>query len=103
MALALSVLDQFLYTLITRMRPTTSLGGIGLLTTTLVALLLLAFANRAIGRWLRNPVPATKAHPTLIDAGPAVPVLVGLAPYVCYAASPHWRLRGRFVTGVFKG
>lgn len=76
--LALYVLGQLIVTLLTRTRPDTSLLGIGWLAATLIAMLVLAYGKRVTGRALGNPVLATEAHVTLIDALLAAAVLVGL-------------------------
>ncbi len=76
--LALYILGQFAYTLITRTRPDTSALGIGWLAATLIAMLLLAYGKRVTGRALGNPVLMTEGHVTLIDALLAAAVLAGL-------------------------
>jgi len=77
-ALALYILGQEAFTLILGIRPTTSVGGIAWLAATLIAMLLLSQGKRITGRQLGNPVLATEAHVTLIDAYLAAAVLVGL-------------------------
>lgn len=77
-ALALYILAQTAYTLIARVRPAPSAGGIVWLAATLVAMLLLASGKRATGKQLGNPVLATEARVTLIDAALAAAVLAGL-------------------------
>ncbi len=77
-ALALYILGQEAFTVISGVRPTTSAGGIAWLAATLIAMLLLAQGKRITGRQLGNPVLATEAHVTLIDAYLAAAVLVGL-------------------------
>jgi len=77
-ALALYILGQEAFTLISGIRPTTSVGGIAWLAATLIAMLLLSQGKRITGRQLGNPVLATEAHVTLIDAYLAAAVLVGL-------------------------
>jgi divalent metal cation (Fe/Co/Zn/Cd) transporter len=77
-ALALYILGQTAYTLITRSHPAPSPGGIAWLAATLVAMLLLAQGKRITGRQLGNPVLSTEARVTLIDAALAAAVLVGL-------------------------
>lgn len=77
-ALAVYVLGQFLYTLITRTHPDSSLLGIGWLAATLVAMLLLAYGKGVTGHALGNPVLTTESHVTLIDALLAAVVLAGL-------------------------
>lgn len=54
--LAVYILGQLLITLLTRTHPSTSLLGIGWLTLTLVAMLLLAYGKHVTGRQLGNPV-----------------------------------------------
>jgi divalent metal cation (Fe/Co/Zn/Cd) transporter len=77
-ALAVYILGQEAFTVIAGIRPTTSVGGIVWLAATLIAMLLLAQGKRITGRQLGNPVLATEAHVTLIDAYLAAAVLVGL-------------------------
>lgn len=77
-ALAVYVLSQFLFTLITRTRPDTSPLGIVWLAATLAAMLLLAYGKGITGRALENPVLTTESHVTLIDALLAAVVLAGL-------------------------
>lgn len=76
--LALYVLGQFMVTLVTQTRPSTSPLGIAWLGATLIAMLLLAYGKRVTGRALGNPVLTTEAHVTLIDALLAAAVLLGL-------------------------
>lgn len=76
--LALYVLGQFIGTLVTQTRPSTSPLGIGWLAATLIAMLLLAYGKRVTGRALHNPVLTTEAQVTLIDALLAAAVLLGL-------------------------
>jgi len=77
-ALAVYILGQEAFTVTAGIRPTTSVGGIVWLAATLIAMLLLAQGKRITGRQLGNPVLATEAHVTLIDAYLAAAVLVGL-------------------------
>lgn len=77
-ALAVYILGQEAFTFIAGIRPTTSVGGIAWLAATLIAMLLLAQGKRITGRQLGNPVLATEAHVTLIDAYLAAAVLAGL-------------------------
>jgi divalent metal cation (Fe/Co/Zn/Cd) transporter len=77
-ALALYILGQMAYTLLTRSHPAPSVGGIAWLAATLVAMLLLSQGKRITGQQLGNPVLMTEAHVTLIDALLAAAVLVGL-------------------------
>lgn len=77
-ALALYVLVQAAYTLLTRSHPAQSPGGIAWLAATLVAMLLLAWGKLVTGRQLGNAVLLTEARVTLIDGILAAAVLVGL-------------------------
>ncbi len=77
-ALALYIVAQTAYTLITRGHPAPSGGGIAWLAATLIAMLLLASGKRRTGRALGNQVLLTEARVTLIDAALAAAVLVGL-------------------------
>ncbi len=77
-ALAVYILGQTAYTLLTGSHPAPSPGGIAWLAATLVAMLLLAHGKRITGRQLGNPVLSTEARVTLIDAALAAAVLVGL-------------------------
>ncbi len=77
-ALAVYILGQTAYTLLTVSHPAPSPGGIAWLAATLVAMLLLAQGKRITGRQLGNPVLSTEARVTLIDAALAAAVLVGL-------------------------
>lgn len=77
-ALAVYILGQTAYTLLTGSHPAPSPGGIAWLAATLVAMLLLAQGKRITGRQLGNPVLSTEARVTLIDAALAAAVLVGL-------------------------
>jgi divalent metal cation (Fe/Co/Zn/Cd) transporter len=76
--LALYILGQLAYTLLTRQHPKPSLLGTLWLAATLVAMLLLAYGKRATGAALGNPVLSTEAHVTLIDALLAAAVFIGL-------------------------
>jgi divalent metal cation (Fe/Co/Zn/Cd) transporter len=86
-ALALYILAQTAYTLLSRHHPGHSTGGIIWLAATLIAMLLLAWGKRVTGRRLGNPVLVTEARVTLIDAALAAAVLVGL---VLNAALGWW-------------
>ncbi len=77
-ALALYVLAQAAFTLLTGAHPGQSPGGIAGLAATLVVMLLLAWGKLATGRQLANPVLLTEARVTLIDGILAAAVLVGL-------------------------
>jgi divalent metal cation (Fe/Co/Zn/Cd) transporter len=76
--LALYILGQLAYTLLTRQHPRPSLLGTLWLAATLIAMLLLAYGKRVTGAALGNPVLSTEAHVTLIDALLAAAVFVGL-------------------------
>jgi len=77
-ALAVYILGQEAVTVIAGICPTTFVGGIVWLAATLIAMLLLSQGKRITGRQLGNPVLATEAHVTLIDAYLAAAVLSGL-------------------------
>lgn len=77
-ALALYVLGQTAYTLLTLGHPLPSVGGIIWLAATLVAMLLLSYGKRVTGKQLGNVVLTTEARVTLIDAALAAAVLAGL-------------------------
>jgi divalent metal cation (Fe/Co/Zn/Cd) transporter len=77
--LALYVLAQSIRTLLAQEHPATSPTGIAWLAATLVAMLLLSQGKRNTGKELGNPVLATEAQVTLIDAYLAAAVLLGLA------------------------
>ncbi len=76
--LAIYILGQSAYTLISRSRPDTSPGGIAWLSLTLVAMLLLAWGKKTTGEKIHNPVLITEGRVTLIDGILAAAVLVGL-------------------------
>jgi divalent metal cation (Fe/Co/Zn/Cd) transporter len=76
--LALYIVGQFAYTLLSRTRPDTSALGIAWLAATLIAMLLLAYGKRMTGHAVGNPVLMTEGHVTLIDALLAAAVLAGL-------------------------
>ncbi len=76
--LAIYILGQSAYTLISRSHPDTSPGGIAWLSLTLVVMLLLAWGKKATGEKIHNPVLITEGRVTLIDALLAAAVLVGL-------------------------
>ncbi len=86
-ALAFYILGQEAVTVISGLRPTTSVEGIVWLAATLVAMLLLSQGKRVTGRQLGNPILATEAHVTLIDAYLAAAVLGGL---VLNAVAAWW-------------
>lgn len=77
-ALALYIVAQEVFTFVSGLHPRTSVGGIAWLTATLMAMLLLAWGKRMVGRQLDNPVLQTESRVTLIDALLAAAVLVGL-------------------------
>jgi len=76
--LALYVLGQSAYVLVTGRHPGTSVSGIAWLIATVLAMLLLARGKLVTGRRLDNPVLRTEARVTLVDAYLAAAVLVGL-------------------------
>jgi divalent metal cation (Fe/Co/Zn/Cd) transporter len=84
-ALALYVLGQAAYTLLTRSHPDTSIGGIVWLAATLVVMLLLSWGKHATGKRLGNPVLMTEAHVTLVDAYLAGAILIGLVLNAVFA------------------
>lgn len=77
-ALALYILGQTAFALLTHGHPAPSVGGIVWLAATLIAMLLLSHGKRITGHKLGNPVLMTEARVTLIDALLAAAVLVGL-------------------------
>ena len=77
-ALAVYILGQSAYVLISATHPETSVTGIAWLTATLFAMLLLASGKRITGRQLGNPVLMKEGYVTLIDAALAAAVLAGL-------------------------
>jgi divalent metal cation (Fe/Co/Zn/Cd) transporter len=78
LGLALYVLAQATYTLLSRSHPDRSLGGIAWLAATLIAMLLLAYGKRATGEKINNAVLLTESRVTLIDALLAAAVFAGL-------------------------
>lgn len=76
--LALYVLVQSAYVLITGQRPGASPSGIVWLAVTVVVMLSLAWGKHVTGRHLDNPVLQTEARVTLVDAYLATAVLVGV-------------------------
>ena len=76
--LAVYLLAQAALTLATGTHAQSSPLGIGWLTATLAAMLLLATGKRLTGRELRNPVLEKESYVTLIDALLAAAVLAGL-------------------------
>ncbi len=87
LCLALYILAQSAYTLLSRSHPHTSILGIVWLAATLMAMLLLSWGKRVTGECIGNPVLMTEAHVTLIDALLAAAVLIGL---VLNAAFGWW-------------
>jgi divalent metal cation (Fe/Co/Zn/Cd) transporter len=78
--LALYVLGQSAYVLITGQRPGTPPSGIAWLVATVVVMLLLAWGKLTVGRRLGNSVLQTEGRVTLVDAYLAAAVLVGVVP-----------------------
>ena len=76
--LAIYILGQLTYTLLTGTHPATSVGGIAWLAATFVAMLLLAWGKRVTGTQLKNEVLLTEGKVTLVDAYLAGAVLIGL-------------------------
>jgi divalent metal cation (Fe/Co/Zn/Cd) transporter len=76
--LVIYIVAQLLYTLLTGIRATPSIGGIVWIAVTLVAMLLLAFGKRVTGQQLKNEVLLTEGRVTLVDAYLAGAVLLGL-------------------------
>jgi len=76
--LAIYILGQSAYTLISRSHPDTSPGGIVWLSLTLVVMLLLAWGKKTTGEKIHNPVLITEGRVTPIDAFLAAAVLMGL-------------------------
>jgi len=77
-ALAVYVLVQSAYTLVTGVRPAPSVSGIVWLALTVAAMLLLAGGKHVTGQQLGSPVLMTEARVTLVDAYLAAAVLVGV-------------------------
>lgn len=76
--LAIYVASQAAYTLATAARPEPSAPGIAWTAVTCAVMLALAAAKAATGRELGNRVLQAEARVTLVDAGLAAAVLVGL-------------------------
>ena len=76
--LALYVLVQSGYVLVSGRRPGTSASGIAWLAGTVVVMLLLAWGKLVTGRQLDNQTLQTEARVTLVDAYFAAAVLVGV-------------------------
>jgi divalent metal cation (Fe/Co/Zn/Cd) transporter len=77
--LALYILAQSAYTLLTDVRPETSMAGIIWLALTFAAMLLLAYGKGSTGRALNNSVLQAESRVTMVDAYLAGAVLAGLA------------------------
>jgi divalent metal cation (Fe/Co/Zn/Cd) transporter len=77
-ALAIYVLVQSVWTLLTNTHPTTSPLGVVWLVVTCAVMLLLAWGKLVTGRQLGNLVLTTEARVTLIDAALAGAVLIGV-------------------------
>ena len=76
--LALYILVQSAWTVLTGTRPSTSVPGLVWLAVTVVTMLLLAHGKALVGRQLGNAVLETEARVTLIDGALAAAVLVGV-------------------------
>lgn len=76
--LALYVLAQSAYVLVTGQRPGVSASGIAWLVATVAVMLLLAWGKLVTGRQLGNTVLQVEARVTLVDAYLAAAVLVGV-------------------------
>ena len=77
--LCLYVVAQAIVVLVSRMRPQPSLGGLVWLALTVAVMLVLASAKRRTGLQLGNQVLISEAGVTMVDAGLAASVLVGVA------------------------
>ncbi len=77
-ALAVYILAQEAVTILSGVRPMTSVGGIVWLAATFIVMVLLARGKGVTGRQLGNPVLRTESRVTLIDAALAAAVLIGL-------------------------
>ncbi|HET8846657.1 MAG TPA: cation transporter [Ktedonobacteraceae bacterium] len=78
LVLPIYILAQLMYTVLTGIHPATSIGGITWLIITFIAMVLLAFGKRVTGQKLKNEVLLTEGKVTLVDAGLAGAVLLGL-------------------------
>src|SRR5579863_9668402 len=76
--LVIYITGQLIFTLVTGIHPSTSIGGIVWLGATLIAMLLLAWGKRMTGARLKNEVLLTEGKVTLVDAYLAGAVLIGL-------------------------
>jgi divalent metal cation (Fe/Co/Zn/Cd) transporter len=77
--LVVYIASQLAYTVLARIHPAASAGGIGWTAATFVAMLLLAHGKRVTGERLGNEVLRTESRVTLVDAYLAGAVLIGLA------------------------
>jgi predicted Co/Zn/Cd cation transporter (cation efflux family) len=75
--LALYVLVQATYSLVSGIHAAPSLTGTLWLIVTVIAMLLLAWGKLVVGRQLENPVISAEARVTLIDGYLAATVLLG--------------------------
>jgi divalent metal cation (Fe/Co/Zn/Cd) transporter len=78
LGLAVYVLVQSAYTLVSGARPGPSTSGMVWLAATVAVMLLLAWGKYATGRRLDNQVLMVESHVTLVDAYLAAAVLVGI-------------------------
>ena len=78
LGLAVYVLVQSAYTLVSGARPGPSTSGMAWLAATVAVMLLLAWGKYATGRRLNNQVLMVESHVTLVDAYLAAAVLVGI-------------------------
>ncbi len=76
--LAAYVLLQSAWTIVSGRHPASSSVGLLWLAMTVIAMILLAYGKQVTGRALQNPVLATEARVTLIDAALAAAVLLGV-------------------------
>lgn len=77
-ALAVYLIAQISYVLIAKVRPEQSTLGIVWLALTAMAMFLLAYGKRRVGKALGNPVLLSESKVTIIDGVLAVSVLAGL-------------------------
>jgi divalent metal cation (Fe/Co/Zn/Cd) transporter len=78
LGLAVYVLVQSAYTLVSGARPGPSTSGMAWLASTVAAMLLLAWGKYVTGRRLDNQVLMVESHVTLVDAYLAAAVLAGI-------------------------
>ena len=76
--LVVYIVAQLLFTLLTGIHATPSIGGMIWIAATFIAMLLLAFGKRVTGQQLKNEVLLTEGRVTLVDAYLAGAVLLGL-------------------------